>query len=51
MFRSQSVRVGFDFIKVKTLETYQIVIYPGNAGLILKAPLRSLHTKGDFPNG
>ena len=33
-------------IKVKNLVTYL-----GKAGLILKTPLRSLHTKGDFPNG
>ena len=28
-----------------------MVTYLGKAGLILKTPLRNLHTKGDFPNG
>ena len=50
VFRSQFVRVGFDFIKVKTLVTSQVVTYLGKAGLILKTPYRSLHTKGDFSN-
>ena len=50
VFRSQFVRVGFDLIKVKTLVTSQVVIYLGKAGLILKTPVRNLHTKGDFPN-
>ena len=50
VFRSQFVRVGFDLIKVKTLVTSQVVTYLGKAGLTL-TPLRSLHTKGDFPNG
>ena len=50
-FRSEFVRVGFDLIQVKTLVMSQGVTYLGKAGLILKSPLRSLHTKGDFPNG
>ena len=28
-----------------------MVTYLGKAGLILKIPLRNLHTKRDFPNG
>ena len=31
--------------------TSQVVTYPGKTGLTLKTPLKSLHTKGDFPNG
>ena len=50
-FRSQFVTVGFDLIKVKSLVTSQVVTYPGKTGLKLKTPLKSLHTKGDFPNG
>ena len=42
---------SFDLMKVKTLVTFQVVTYLGKAGLILKTPLRSPHTKGDFPNG
>ena len=38
-------------IKIKNLITSQVVIYLGKASLILKTPLRSLHAKGDFPNG
>ena len=38
-------------MKVKTLVTSQVVTYLGKAGLTLKTPLRSLHTKDDFPNG
>ena len=51
VFRSQSARVGFDLIKVKSLVTFQVVTYLGKSGLILKTPLRSLHSSGDFPNG
>ena len=50
-FQITIVRVGFDLIKVKTLVTSQVVTYLGKAGLILKTPLKSLHTKGDFLNG
>ena len=38
-------------MKVKALVTSQVVTYLGKAVLILKTPLRSRHTKGDFPNG
>ena len=50
-FQITFVRVGFDLIKVKTLVISQVVTHLDKAGLILKTPLRSLHTKGDFPNG
>ena len=42
--RSQSVRAGFDLIKVKTSVTSQVVTYLGKAWLIFKTPLRSLYT-------
>ena len=32
------------------MATSQVATYLRKADLILKAPLRSLHTKGDFPN-
>ena len=51
VFRSQSVRVGFDLIKVKTLTISQVVTYLVKAGLISKTLFRSVHTKGNFPNG
>ena len=41
----------FSLDKSKTLVTSQVPTYRGKAGLILKTPLRSLHTKRDFPNG
>ena len=50
-FQITICRVDFDLIKVKTLVASQVVAYLGKAGLILKTPLRSLHTKSDFPNG
>ena len=45
------MRVSFDWIKAKKLSTSKVGTYFGRASLILKVPLRSLHTKGDFPNG
>ena len=51
VFKSQSVKVSFVLIKVKTLVTSQIVTYLSKPCLILKTPLRCMHTKGDFPNG
>ena len=35
---------------MKTLVTSQVVIYLAKDGAVLKNPLRSLHTKGDFLN-
>ena len=50
-FQITIVRACFKLIKVKSLVTSQVVTYLDNAGLILKTPLRKLHTKGDFTNG
>ena len=35
----------------KTLLAFPVVTYRGKAGLILKAPLKNLLTKGSFPKG
>ena len=40
-----------NFSNLITLKTSQVVTYLDKADLIFKTPLRSLHNKGDFPNG
>ena len=51
IFRSQSVRVGFYFTKLKALLTPQVVKYLGKVCLIFKTTLSSLPNKDDFSNG